>query len=204
MSGTFIERARRAQIVEAAITTIAEEGYARASFVRIARRAGVRAGLISYHFSTRDDLIAEVLDVLLERSDRAMAGRGQADGFLAALERMVTGYVHHCAAHPLEVSALQEIRSATSSPAVQVIVAEQLRRSRADLMAFLLEGQAHGELHPGDAGVLADTLLAALHAVPSHLRARDPAATEEYAAELTQLFVRAAARTAPNPSRPHR
>ncbi|MBV8945039.1 MAG: hypothetical protein JOZ95_06420, partial [Solirubrobacterales bacterium] len=33
---TFIERARRAQIVDAAIETIAAEGYARASLGRIA------------------------------------------------------------------------------------------------------------------------------------------------------------------------
>ena len=37
---TFIETARRAQIVAAAIDTIAELGYGQASLARIAERAG--------------------------------------------------------------------------------------------------------------------------------------------------------------------
>jgi AcrR family transcriptional regulator len=50
---TFVEAARRDQIVRAAIETIAEEGYARASFVRIAQRASISPGLITYHFRPR-------------------------------------------------------------------------------------------------------------------------------------------------------
>jgi TetR/AcrR family fatty acid metabolism transcriptional regulator len=38
---TFTESARRAQIVQAAIETIAEVGYARASYARIAEHAGL-------------------------------------------------------------------------------------------------------------------------------------------------------------------
>ena len=58
---TFTEGARRAQIVQAAIETIAEAGYRGATFARIARHAGLSStGLISYHFAGRDELIAEV------------------------------------------------------------------------------------------------------------------------------------------------
>jgi len=58
---TFIESARRAQIVRAAIDTIAEVGYGEASFARIAKRLGISRGLISYHFSGKDDLIKQVV-----------------------------------------------------------------------------------------------------------------------------------------------
>jgi AcrR family transcriptional regulator len=57
---TFIETARRAQIVAAAIDTIAEVGYARASLGRIAERIGISRGLISYHFAGKDELIKEI------------------------------------------------------------------------------------------------------------------------------------------------
>ncbi|MEJ3652184.1 TetR family transcriptional regulator [Actinomycetes bacterium KLBMP 9759] len=59
---TFTEAARRKQIVTAAIGTIAELGYARASFAQIAKRAGLSSpGLISYHFAGKDDLIGQVV-----------------------------------------------------------------------------------------------------------------------------------------------
>jgi AcrR family transcriptional regulator len=59
---TFTEAARRTQIVAAAIETIAELGYAKASFAQIARRAGLSSpGLISYHFANKDDLIGQVV-----------------------------------------------------------------------------------------------------------------------------------------------
>lgn len=59
---TVTELARRRQIVDAAIETIAELGYARASFAQIATRAGLSSpGLISYHFAGKDDLIGQVV-----------------------------------------------------------------------------------------------------------------------------------------------
>src|ERR1700678_985610 len=63
---TFIETARRAQIVAAAIDTIAAVGYAQASFARIAERVGISRGLISYHFAGKDDLIKQVVIDVLE------------------------------------------------------------------------------------------------------------------------------------------
>jgi AcrR family transcriptional regulator len=55
---TFTESARRAQIVTAAIEVIAEVGYAKASFSRIAKQAALSStGMISYHFAGKDDLL---------------------------------------------------------------------------------------------------------------------------------------------------
>src|SRR6188508_3405787 len=59
---SFTEQARRAQIVGATIEVIAELGYGQASYARIAERAGLSStGLISYHFSSKADLIGAVL-----------------------------------------------------------------------------------------------------------------------------------------------
>jgi AcrR family transcriptional regulator len=59
---TFTEAARRKQITAAAIETLAELGYARASFAQIAKRAGLSSpGLISYHFANKDELIEQVV-----------------------------------------------------------------------------------------------------------------------------------------------
>ena len=58
---TFIEQARRRQIIEAAIEVLAASGYEYASLERIALRAGISRGLISYHFAGRDELMAAVV-----------------------------------------------------------------------------------------------------------------------------------------------
>ena len=76
---TFTEQARRAQIVSAAITTIAEVGYRNASFAQIAKRAGLSStGLISYHFASKDELIGEVVVTVLVDLGAFMTDRMQA------------------------------------------------------------------------------------------------------------------------------
>ena len=72
---TFIETARRAQIVAAAIDTIADVGYAQASFARIAERLGISRGLISYHFAGKDDLIKQVVHEVVQQGIAYMRPR---------------------------------------------------------------------------------------------------------------------------------
>lgn len=57
---SFIEKARRAQIVECAIETIAEVGYAQASLGQIAKRANISKGVISYHFANKEELLEQI------------------------------------------------------------------------------------------------------------------------------------------------
>lgn len=57
---TFIEKARRSQIVECAIETIAEVGYAQASLGQIAKRAKISKGVITYHFANKEELLEQV------------------------------------------------------------------------------------------------------------------------------------------------
>ncbi|MFI5775653.1 TetR/AcrR family transcriptional regulator [Nocardia sp. NPDC051570] len=58
---SFIEEARRRQIIAAAVEVISEVGYANASLARIAKRAGISKGVISYHFDGKDELMAELV-----------------------------------------------------------------------------------------------------------------------------------------------
>jgi len=65
---SFIAEARREQIVEAAIRTLDDIGYAKASLAQIAKRAGISTALISYHFSDKSDLMNHLLETLAHRS----------------------------------------------------------------------------------------------------------------------------------------
>ncbi|MBP1996940.1 TetR/AcrR family transcriptional regulator [Paenibacillus eucommiae] len=57
---SFIEKARRAQIVECAIETIAEVGFTQASLGEIAKRAKISKGVISYHFANKEELLEQI------------------------------------------------------------------------------------------------------------------------------------------------
>ena len=66
-SFTFIEEARRRQILDAALTLFAERGYDRTSLTDLAAAIGVSKGVVSYHFHGKAELGREALRHLIRR-----------------------------------------------------------------------------------------------------------------------------------------
>jgi len=64
---SFITEARREQIIKAAIEVLKEIGYVNTSLAKIARKANISTGLISYHFSGKEDLMNNTLIYLIEQ-----------------------------------------------------------------------------------------------------------------------------------------
>lgn len=58
--------ARRQQLIEATIDTIAAQGYARTTLTDVARQAGISHGLVNFHFETKERLLNETLQYLAE------------------------------------------------------------------------------------------------------------------------------------------
>lgn len=58
--------ARRQQLIEATIDTIAARGYARTTLTDVARHAGLSHGLVNFHFQTKEKLLTETLEYLAE------------------------------------------------------------------------------------------------------------------------------------------
>jgi AcrR family transcriptional regulator len=52
----------RRQVLEAAVRALAKRGYAKTSVSDIASAAGMSKGAVHYHFESKDDLIAKVLE----------------------------------------------------------------------------------------------------------------------------------------------
>src|ERR1700761_6268535 len=93
-SGSFIEQARRAQIVDSAVETIAEVGYGNASLAQIAKRAGISKGVISYHFAGKDELMQQVLIDAMALAEAQMLPRIQAgEGPMGRLRGHIEGNI---------------------------------------------------------------------------------------------------------------
>lgn len=58
--------ARRQQLIDATIETIAVRGYARTTLTDVANKAGLSHGLVNFHFSTKEKLLTETLLFLAE------------------------------------------------------------------------------------------------------------------------------------------
>lgn len=72
---SFIEEARRSQILDVALELIAHKGYDSTSLADIAAAVGVSKGVISYHFDGKSDLGKQVLRHWMRRYNRYVTGR---------------------------------------------------------------------------------------------------------------------------------
>lgn len=187
---SFIEEARRGQIVAATIETIAEIGYAKASFVQIARRAGISPGLITYHFARREELMKQVMLTVHNSMDQALSARSEgAESYCAALRALIEGFVHYCAEHPAELLAVGQIAEAARDAEDARAWAEGSHTATlTELEDMFREGQEHGELRRFSPRVMAVSVLAAMEATPAELMARPGTDVTTYAKELADLF----------------
>lgn len=72
---SFIEEARRKQILDVALELIAKRGYDSTSLVEIADAVGVSKGVISYHFDGKSDLGKQVLRHWMRQYNRYVTDR---------------------------------------------------------------------------------------------------------------------------------
>ncbi|HXU23401.1 MAG TPA: TetR family transcriptional regulator, partial [Tepidiformaceae bacterium] len=72
---TFIEAARRAQLIDAAIDTLVEFGYARTTMAEIARRANISKSVISYYFESKETLLEQVVESVYRAGAETVAAR---------------------------------------------------------------------------------------------------------------------------------
>ena len=63
----LIAEARREQIIKAAVEVLKEIGYVSTSLSKIANKANISTGLISYHFSGKEDLMNNTLMYLVQQ-----------------------------------------------------------------------------------------------------------------------------------------
>ena len=190
-SRSFVSSARRAQIVEAAIETLAEVGYANASLARIAARLGISKGVISYHFAGKDDLIAEIVSQVLQRAWADIQPRIEAQTTGPEMLRAyIESHFEFMRDNPKQLSAVVEIVRATIAGAKSPFTGD--RDGAVHMLAELLTRfQAAGDLRADfDPNSMAIAIRAVIDAAPGRLA--DPAFDiDQYAREAVTSFDRA-------------
>jgi AcrR family transcriptional regulator len=188
---TFTETARRAQIVAAAIDTIAELGYGQASLARIAETAGTSKGVIIYHFGGKDELIRELVAELVARGVAYMEPQVDAEPTGASkLRAYIESNLAFMGENRSHMVAMFEIalnaRAADGSRLYDASIQDAGVAALQQLLAYF---QATGEFRAGfDPRVMAMAIRAAINAVPAQL-ARDPALDiGHHARELADMF----------------
>lgn len=136
----------RRRLIEAAITLLAERGYAGTSLAAIGETAGVSRGLVTHHFGSKDQCIAEVVTSIRQAVvDRI---QGVERHGVAALENLVRTYLGNDPTMAASARAMYAVivQAATAGPHVRPAVAENNRALRQMIEGMLSEAIAANEI----------------------------------------------------------
>ncbi len=187
---SFIEAARRAQIVRCAIDTIAELGYARASLVEIAKRAKVSKSVISYYFAGKDELILQVVEHVYTAGAEFMLPRIVAHTpSRAQLRAYILANVAYMMEYPKNVQAMVEIVWGFRDERGQSRLDEHGHDPiQAAVEEMLRAGQEAGEFRAFSQDSMAFAIRAAIDMLPPLASAHPETDLARYGEELADLF----------------
>lgn len=179
---------RRRQIVDAAIEVIAERGYAKTSFGKIAERAGLSStGMISYHFRNKDDLMNQVVLDIYARAAETVGARIEEEATARGqLLAFITASIDFYRDHHRHMRALAEISLGQRATANQA--ARSRQQELVDLEDLFRSGQRRGEFREFDPHVMALALRHALDGIALHLADDPNCDTGRCARELASTF----------------
>jgi AcrR family transcriptional regulator len=188
---TFIEQARRRQLVAAAIDQLAEAGYAGTTLAAVAARAGVSKAAVLYHYTGgKEELLGDVVSTVLADATVVMTQAITAEPTLPGkLRAYITANVGFLAAHRREILAVTAVFNGSAPQADGTTVYEpENERIVGELTLLLQAGQQTGVFGRFSAPVVARTLRGSIDAIEPVLRHHPGADLDTYAAELVAIF----------------
>ncbi|MFD6396301.1 TetR/AcrR family transcriptional regulator [Nocardia sp. NPDC060249] len=190
---SFIEEARRRQIIASAAEVISELGYANASLARIAERAGISKGVISYHFDGKDELMSQVVIQLFVAGAEFMGPfieAAAADGSRAILHAYLSSNLQFIDNNRSYVAAVADIVLNLRGPdgTLRFDTPDGDREMIAPLVAALAEGQRAGEFGDFDPTVLARLIRDSIDGVANRAVREPDFDMRHYRTHLLRMF----------------
>jgi len=192
---TFVDVARRAQLVQCAIDAIAEIGFEHASLAEIARRAGITKGAIFYHFANRDELIEAVFTEVITAGSNYILPRVQAATTpTEQLHAYIRAFVDGATADPRVITVLLAIgQHLTDDKGLPKLLKDATLQEMAiaPMEDILRRGQESGEFGEFSVRSMALTLRGTLESLPSHVIAYPDLELDAHREQLVEIFDRA-------------
>lgn len=190
---SFIEKARRAQIVECAIETIAQVGYTQASLGQIAKRANISKGVISYHFANKEELLEQITIGYYIAWQSYIAPRIEAQKSPKEMLRVyIESNLAFVAENRLHVFAVIELVSKTITTDGKLqFAAEHDEAILLPIENILILGMQEGvfrEFTKSSARVMALTIRNAIDGFTMELMRKPQLDVQEYTRELVTIF----------------
>lgn len=187
---TFVQQARRSQIIDCAIQALAEEGYAAASLANIGARARIGKSVIAHHFGSKDRLVEEVVKAVFATATADLMPR--LEGARTMRERLgayIEGRVLFLKTHRDHMVALFEIWTNVRRDDGALRFGESDATETVDaIVSMLRAGQKAGEFGNFDVEVMAMAIRQSIDGVLLTLRAKPDLDLDRYARALVELF----------------
>ncbi len=138
--------ARRAELLNAAIAVIAQEGFAEASLRKVAERAGYSTGAVTYYFANREEMMAAVIESQFDKFDAMLAAsnRGDKVDIRDALKRWLDSFGSSVEGE--WVATFQLLSMARNEPALAAVCRQRYARYRTVFTAMIAKGQRQGTI----------------------------------------------------------
>lgn len=151
--------AKRAELLKAAASVIAQEGYAAASLRKVAQRAGCTTGAVTYYFASKDEMGVAVAERMWDEFDAWLEEYGGKMDILALTEQFLVGV--NAGDSELWLVTFQLLVQARQDPVIAAIIQQRYARFRHVLTALVARGQSQGLVRSDlPANLLADQLSA--------------------------------------------
>lgn len=189
---SFIAEARREQIIKAAIDVLREIGYVSTSLGKIAKKANISTGLISYHFSGKEDLMNNTLMYLVEnewnfineRVERKHSATEKLIAFIeASLAHQITNRINN-------IALIEIIFNARTPDHVPYYLLEDDEEDLKSglLKDILLQGQESKEFGAFNPKVISTVIQGAIS--ESMLTSQNEGSIEEFSEELVKSILK--------------
>ena len=164
---SFIEEARRRQIVEIAVETIAEVGYHQTTLADIADKAKISKGVIPYYFQNKAVLIQETIRwISLSLHEYTVPRVNNQSGAMDKLRAFITSNYEYMKYHRSYMVAMVDLWGSHKTREQKTAFHEkEYEQDRKWLENIIKVGQENGEIPGLNADNLASLILALIDGV---------------------------------------